>query len=72
MSNIVVKHDFNIKQIKEGLRQCLVERQCSKCPYYIWFYNDDINEPGDRSCWGILQKDVDLILTRFEILSDND
>lgn len=62
---------LDIKQIKNGLRQCLVEKNCSICPYYIWYYNDDINEFGDNSCWGILQKDVDLVLQRFEILSDN-
>ena len=64
--------NFNIKQIREGLRQCLVKRNCSVCPYYIWYYNDDINELGDRSCWGILQKDADEALLRLEILNDSD
>lgn len=62
---------LDIKQIKDGLRQCLVERNCSMCPYYIWYYNDDINEPGDKSCWGILQKDAEEALLRLEILNDN-
>ena len=61
----------NIKQIREGLQHCLITRECSKCPYYIWYYNDDINEPGDRSCWGILQRDADLALQRFSIIDDS-
>lgn len=63
-------NNFNIKQIREGLRQCLVVKQCTKCPYYKYFYNDDINYEGQYSCWGILQKDVDLLLQKFEILND--
>lgn len=62
----------NIKQIREGLQHCLITRECSTCPYYIWFYNDDINEPGDRSCWGILRKDADEALLRLEIFTDGD
>lgn len=62
---------LDIKQIKDGLRQCLVEKNCSMCPYYIWYYNDDIDEPGDKSCWGILQKDADLVLQRFSIIDDS-
>ena len=64
--------NFSTQQIREGLRQCLVERHCTKCPYYIWYNNDDIDELGDNSCWGILQKDVDLALLRFKILNDSD
>ena len=63
---------FNIQQIREGLRHCLITRECSKCPYYIWYYNDDINELGDKSCWGILQKDADLVLQRFSIIDDSE
>ena len=63
--------NFNIEQIRQGLRHCLVTRECSKCPYYIWYYNDDINEPGERSCWGILQRDADLALQRFSIIDDS-
>lgn len=61
----------SIQNIRQGLRLCLVERKCSLCPYYIWYYNDDINEPGDRSCWGILQRDANEALLRLEILTDN-
>ena len=63
--------NFNIKQIREGLQHCLIDRKCSICPYYIRYNNDDINEPGDRSCWGILKKDAEEVLFRFEILNDN-
>lgn len=63
--------NFNIKQIREGLQHCLIDRKCSICPYYIWYYNDDIQEIGDNSCWGILKKDADLALQKFEIISNS-
>ena len=66
-----IKNKFNIQQIREGLRHCLVTRECSKCPYFIYYYNNDIKEIGDNSCWGILQKDADLALQRFSIIDDN-
>ena len=50
----------------------MITRECSYCPYYIWYYNDDINEPGDRSCWGILYRDVVQALTRLEIMTDEE
>lgn len=50
----------------------MITRECITCPYYIWYYNDDINEPGDRSCWGILRKDADEALLRLEIFTDTE
>ena len=63
---------MNIKQIREGLRQCLITRECSLCPYYIYYNNDDIEELGDNSCWGKLWKDADTALLRLEILIDEE
>ena len=61
---------MTIKQIREGLYQCLIKRYCTKCPYYKWYNNDDIKENGDNSCFGFLQKDADEALLRLEILID--
>lgn len=61
----------DVKRIREGLRQCLIIRECYKCPYYRYYYNDDIKEIGDNSCWGILQKEADLALQRFSIIDDS-
>lgn len=63
--------ELSIEQIRQGLRHCLITRECTLCPYYIWYYNDDIEEPGDNSCWGILYKDADLVLHRFSIIDDS-
>jgi len=69
---MTLKSSREIKDIKKGLYTCMITRECSTCPYYIWYYNDDINEPGDRSCWGILYKDVVQALTRLEIMTDEE
>ena len=57
---------FNLKQIREGLKQCLIRKDCKQCPYYIYYYN----KPGENSCLDELYKDVDLIIQRFSIIND--
>ena len=42
--------DFDLEEIREGLKQCLLQRECTKCPYYIYYYNNDIEKIGDNSC----------------------
>lgn len=62
----MIMDKLNIEDIRKALQMCLVKRECSKCPYYIYYYNDDIRQIGDNSCWGILYKDVDEILSHLE------
>jgi len=57
---------MTIEEIREALRQCLVQKNCEKCPYYKWFYDDDIDYEGQYSCWGRLQYDADAVLERLE------
>jgi hypothetical protein len=58
---------MTLQEIREGLRQCLVERKCNLCPYFMYFYDDDIEYEGQYSCWGRLQKDADEALLKLEI-----
>ena len=59
---------FTLEQVKEGLRQCLIEKNCKKCPFFTLYYN----EPRNNSCTDFLYKNIKEILLRFEILNDNE
>ena len=58
--------NFSLEEIREGLKQCLINKNCKQCPYYKWYYN----KPNENSCLDLLYKDIDLILIRFSIIND--
>lgn len=54
------------EEIRQGLQRCLIDRECMKCPYYKYFYEDDIDYIGQNSCWGRLYRDADSALNTLE------
>ena len=63
---MAVMSKFDLDRIKAGVKNCLIEKNCKKCPYYKLYYNN----PGE-SCLDELYKDINLVLLRFDILTDN-
>ena len=63
---------MTIQEIRKALQECLVGRHCTICPYYKYYYDDDVDYAGQYSCWGKLWKDTDEAILRLEILTDEE
>ena len=62
---------FDLKKIKQGIFCCMSDgSSCKECPYKI-FDNNKSNK-WEESCQYFLEKDINEVFLRFEILNDSE
>ena len=59
----------SLEQVKQGIHCCMACNHCDDCPYRKM--NNDNSYKWEDSCEYFLQKDIDEIFLRFEILTDS-
>ena len=60
---------FDLQKIKRGILCCMTHGSCRQCPYVV--LNNEKSTKWEESCQYFLEKDIDEIFLRFEILNDN-
>ena len=59
----------SLEQVKQGIHCCMACNHCDNCPYRKM--NNDNSYKWEDSCQYFLEKDINEVFLRFDILTDN-